>query len=72
MGQKIKAHASEGRCIFPTKKKWRDREIKLIDQSLLEQGAKQRRAAFAGNVFHFVTVTQFLQHPVQINLAGLT
>src|SRR6266567_2179432 len=35
--QKIKAHASKCRCIFSTKKKWRDREIKLIDQSLLEQ-----------------------------------
>ena len=65
--KKFLAQAGQGWGIGAAEQVGRNREIELIDQILLEQGAEKCGSAFAGHRPNPVFTAQLLQHPREID-----
>src|SRR5438067_4727920 len=70
--QEIFAQAGQGGRSRAAEEVGRDGEVELIDQIVFEQGAEKSGASFAGDGANAVIAPQLLQHPGEIDRAGIT
>src|SRR3954467_10898270 len=66
-GQEFFAQAGQGRGVGAAEEKRSNGQVELVDQILLEEGAKEGCSAFAGNRADAVIPAELLQHPTEID-----